>query len=91
MGEAMISFFRKKKFKIVSLGRAGILYKDRVEGKTLRVDSEFFGPPSTVAIFTNDEWRWDDDGSLVSEERKDEILSNIVKFYEERGVVVELQ
>ena len=76
--------FGSKKYKVVSKGRSGLLYKEG--DKTITVDSELLSESLGIAIFTNSIKSWEapfNDEALSSEDRT-RIIENIKKDLEKQ-------
>jgi hypothetical protein len=77
-------------FTVEVLGRTGVLY---TEGeRSLRVDSEILGGPSGLAIYGDSIAHWDppEDHEPISEEKRAEIVDNIKRAFEFRGIRIQI-
>jgi hypothetical protein len=74
--------FGSKKYKVISKGRSGLLYKEGE--KTITVDSELLSESLGIAIFTNSIKSWDPpfNEEALSEEERSRIIDNIKKDLE---------
>ena len=74
--------FGSKKYKVVSKGRSGLLYKEG--DKTITVDSELLSESLGIAIFTNSIKSWDHpfNEEALSGEDRSRIVENIKKDLE---------
>ena len=74
-------------FSVQVLGVTGLQYRER--DATLRISSEVLASPHGVVVYQSSIKNWDD-GEVIDEARRNEIVGNIRRAFAFRGVAVEV-